>query len=83
MANGKFEINSELLDKITGGSVYDDPSVSAEVVLAEAKQTAEWWVSQGWSVNQALEMLPRYFCCPGKVEKEDIIPIVKSAYGQE
>ena len=76
-----FDINSEMLDKVAGGTVYDDPSVTVEEINKAARETAQEWKDNKWYLDRALDLLPRYFFIPGKNTKEDIILIIKEVYG--
>ena len=77
----KNTMTKEMLDQVSGGSIYDDPCYSAEDIIEAARDTARYWKDSGWDYNRALDLLPRYFSSPGKVTKEEIVPIVKEAFG--
>ena len=72
------EIKTAELDQVAGGGFYDDEP--AEVIFEEAYKTAAEWKKSGRPLDTALEMLTRYFCVPGRVERQQLFPVVYSAY---
>jgi uncharacterized protein Yka (UPF0111/DUF47 family) len=74
------EIDFDNLDKVAGGvMLYDD--LSPEEIKETARRYIQEWKDQGRSLEDALELLTRYFCVPGKVERDEIAVIVREVFG--
>ena len=74
------EIDFDKLDSVAGGvMLYDD--LSPEEIKETARHYIQEWKDQGRSLADALELLTRYFCVPGKVEREEIAEIVREVFG--
>ena len=71
-------IGTDALDHVTGGyGYYDEP---VEVILEEARQTAIWWKEHGRFLENALDLLSRYYFFPGKTTRQQIDQIIIEVY---
>lgn len=74
------ELDFDKLDIVAGGVMfYDDLPV--EEIKEIARHYIQEWKDQGRPLEDALELLTRYYSVPGKVEREEITEIVKEVFG--
>ena len=74
-------ITKEMLDEVVGGGLYEDAPL--EVILDKARESAIMVKECGQPLDYALDNVSRYFCVPGRVEREEIFPIIREVYAQQ
>ena len=67
-------IDLEKLNEISGGGLYDDAPL--EEILEEARKSAIMVKNCGQPIEYALDNVTRYFSVPGRVERDEIAPVI-------